>query len=109
MEGKIMEKVFLELVNIEVTYLDRILLTIPRLSVNQFDQIGIVGKNGTGKSTLLKLMAGRIPTEKGQINRFVDFAYFDQLNSPETKEVKYDLIGKLSIPKTKIENFSGES
>lgn len=102
-----MEKVCLELVNIEIAYLDRIVLTIPRLSVHQFDRIGIVGKNGAGKSTLLKLMAGKIQPEKGKINSFVDFAYFDQLNSPETKEIEYDLIGKLSIPKTALENFSG--
>lgn len=102
-----MEKVCLALENIEVSFLDRLVLSISNLSIHQFDRIGIVGKNGAGKSTLLKLMAGQIQPEKGHIRRFTDFAYFDQLASPINREVNYELIGKLSIPQTEIENFSG--
>lgn len=61
-----MEKVCLELENIELFYFDRLVLNIPRLTVHQFDRIGIVGKNGAGKSTLLKLMNGQIKPEKGR-------------------------------------------
>ncbi|YCA41609.1 ABC-F type ribosomal protection protein [Bacillus sp. JZ8] len=102
-----MEKVCLELKNIELPFLDKIVLDIPRLAVHQFDRIGIVGKNGGGKSTLLKLMAGQITPDKGQVNRFANFAYFDQLTTPVEKEVDYELLGKLSIPQTDIENLSG--
>lgn len=45
-----MEK-FFELENIELTYLDKEILKIERLAVHQFDLIGIVGKNGAGKSS----------------------------------------------------------
>lgn len=102
-----MEKVCLESENIELSFLDRLVLTIPRLAVHQFDRIGIVGKNGAGKSTLLKLINGQIKPENGHVKRFVDFAYFDQLASPDERKVDHDLIGKLSIPQTPIENFSG--
>jgi macrolide transport system ATP-binding/permease protein len=102
-----MEKVCLELENIELSYLDKLVLDIPRLAVHQFDRIGIVGKNGVGKSTLLKLMYGQIKPDKGNVYRLVDFAYFDQLSSPVEKEVDYELVGKLSIPQTDIENLSG--
>lgn len=102
-----MEKVYLELENIEVSYLDRLVLSIPRLTVYQFDRIGIVGKNGAGKSTLLKLMNGQIKPDKGHVKGLVDFAYFDQLSQPIDQEVDYELAGKLSIPKTDIEHFSG--
>ncbi|WP_096271517.1 Msr family ABC-F type ribosomal protection protein [Paucisalibacillus globulus] len=102
-----MEKVCLEIENLELSFLDEIVLRIPRLAVHQFDRIGIVGKNGAGKSTLLKLMNGQIRPEKGHIKQFADFAYFDQLSSPEEGEVEHDLLGKLSIPKTNIDKFSG--
>jgi macrolide transport system ATP-binding/permease protein len=102
-----MEKVCLELENIELSFLDRVVINIPRLAVHQFDRIGVVGKNGSGKSTLLKLMEGQINPEKGQVKRFADFAYFDQLASPVEREIDFELMGKLSIPQTGIENFSG--
>ncbi|WP_047981869.1 Msr family ABC-F type ribosomal protection protein [Ornithinibacillus contaminans] len=102
-----MEKVCLELENIELTFLDEVILAIPRLAVHQFDRIGIVGKNGAGKSTLLKLMNGQLKPDQGQVRRFADFAYFDQLTSPVEDEIEYELRGKLAIPKTEIANFSG--
>ncbi|HWO95458.1 MAG TPA: ABC-F type ribosomal protection protein [Bacillus sp. (in: firmicutes)] len=102
-----MEKVCLELKNIELSLLDQLVLDIPRLAVHQFDRIGIVGKNGVGKSTLLKLMDGQIRPDKGQVNRFIDFAYFDQLAAPVEREIDYELVGNLSIPQTEMENLSG--
>ncbi|PAE26078.1 Msr family ABC-F type ribosomal protection protein [Bacillus sp. 7894-2] len=102
-----MENVLFELKNIEVSYLDRVVLNIPRLAVHQFDRIGIVGKNGAGKSTLLKLMAEQIKPEKGLVNSFADFAYFDQLSAPDESEIDYKLAGQLAIPDTEIESLSG--
>ncbi|MGG0717288.1 Msr family ABC-F type ribosomal protection protein [Robertmurraya massiliosenegalensis] len=102
-----MEKVCLKLKNIELSFLDKLVFTIPRLAVHQFDRIGIVGKNGVGKSTLLKLMVGQITPEKGEVNRFIEFAYFDQISAPENGEVDPELFGKLSIPQTDLTNFSG--
>ena len=77
-----METLTLECSNIEVCFQDRIVLSIPSLSVYQFDRIGIVGGNGQGKSTLLKIMNGTIQPSKGKVKRFAKFGYFDQLGQP---------------------------
>ena len=49
------------------------------MRILQQDKIAIVGKNGTGKSTLLKLLLGQMDVDSGKIKRG-DFkiGYFDQ-------------------------------
>lgn len=39
------------------------------LSINEKEQIGLVGRNGTGKSTFLKLLTGELAPESGRINK----------------------------------------
>jgi ABC transport system ATP-binding/permease protein len=47
------------------------------------DKIGIIGPNGVGKSTLLKLLLGDLEPQEGQIRRGTNLqvAYFDQLRA----------------------------
>ncbi len=47
------------------------------------DRIGILGKNGSGKSTFLKLLVGEIEPDEGRIARgkTIEFSYFDQNRS----------------------------
>ncbi len=39
------------------------------VQINKGDRVGLVGVNGTGKSTLLKIMAGEIEQDPGIVNR----------------------------------------
>ncbi|AWF97710.1 ABC transporter ATPase [Clavibacter michiganensis subsp. insidiosus] len=39
------------------------------IGVNEGDRIGIVGRNGDGKSTLLSLLAGRLEPDSGRVTR----------------------------------------
>lgn len=39
------------------------------LGINAGDRIGVVGRNGDGKSTLLALLAGRLEADSGQVTR----------------------------------------
>jgi ATP-binding cassette subfamily F protein uup len=50
-------------------FADRPLFQSISFSIQEGDKIGIVGVNGTGKSTLLKLVAGLEPADQGQILR----------------------------------------
>lgn len=51
--------------NISKSYADRQLFSGLSFSIEQGDRIGVVGVNGTGKSTLLKILAGREKTDLG--------------------------------------------
>ena len=53
--------------NIYKSYSEKILLDGVSLNITDTDKIGIIGVNGTGKSTLLKIIAGVEEFDKGNI------------------------------------------
>lgn len=53
--------------NVSKSYTERMLLDEVSLGINEGDRIGIIGINGTGKSTLLKLLAGLEEPDAGTI------------------------------------------
>jgi ATP-binding cassette subfamily F protein uup len=50
------------------------------VGVSDGDRIGIVGRNGDGKSTLMRILAGRIEPDSGRVTmqRGLDIGYLDQ-------------------------------
>jgi ATP-binding cassette subfamily F protein 3 len=48
--------------------------------INERDRIGLVGDNGTGKSTLMKMIAGLMPADEGEVigARDLTFGYLPQ-------------------------------
>ena len=58
----------------------RILLDEVSLGVGEGERIGIVGRNGDGKTTLLNLMAGRVAPDSGRVSqsRGLHIGYLDQ-------------------------------
>ncbi|WP_123302853.1 ABC-F family ATP-binding cassette domain-containing protein [Bogoriella caseilytica] len=48
---------------------DRVLLESVTLGVDEGDRIGVVGRNGDGKSTLLRLLAGTSEPDAGRVTR----------------------------------------
>ena len=53
--------------NIRKSYTEKPLITDVSISIHDTDKIGFVGVNGTGKSTLLKIVAGEMEAEGGSI------------------------------------------
>jgi len=70
----------LDIKNIAFGYDQHMLIQNFSLRVQRGDRIGLVGNNGVGKSTLLKLMLGEIEPNAGTIKRGtnVHLGYFDQ-------------------------------
>ena len=59
---------------------DRVLLSDFYYNFSRFEKMGIVGNNGTGKSTFIKMLLGLVPVDSGRfdIGDTVTFGYFSQ-------------------------------
>lgn len=55
--------------NMTKSYTDRILFNNVNFSIEEGEKIGVIGVNGTGKSTLLKIVAGLEDTELGTVTK----------------------------------------
>lgn len=58
---------FLQVENLTKSYGDRILFADVTFGVNEGEKIGIIAKNGTGKSTLLNIISQRESADSGKI------------------------------------------
>ncbi len=69
------------------------------LRIDDDDRIGLLGSNGNGKSTLAKLIAGRMPAMDGRVRRLhrMEVAYFaqHQLDELNPAQSAYDHIREL--------------
>ena len=70
----------LTLEHVSKSFTDRMLFDDISLGINEGDKIGVIGINGTGKSTLLKIIAGELEADSGTITRgkTVQIAYLPQ-------------------------------
>lgn len=71
----------LSLENIVHYVQDRCLLNIDNLKIFEGDRIGVVGRNGVGKSTLLGIMAGTVEPDAGRVIRNGACSYLPQLEA----------------------------
>jgi len=66
------------------------------LKINKKDRIGLLGSNGSGKSTFLKILLGEVALKEGslKIRQELEFSYFDQLRNDlkDTKPIKKILV-----------------
>ena len=74
----------LEINNLDFSYPDTLILDDFSYTFKKGEKCGIVGKNGTGKTTLLKLLIGEILPNAGKIipGLTVQFGYFAQDGLP---------------------------
>ncbi len=55
--------------NIYLQYGGRVLFDHINLVISDRDKVGLVGRNGAGKSTFLKIIAGEVTPDEGSVTR----------------------------------------
>ncbi len=84
-----------ELTHVSYVWQQQVLVKDFSLTVLRGDKVGLIGRNGVGKTTLLKIILGQLKPNTGKVRlgTNVQIAYFDQLRA------------KLDPEKTVIENL----
>jgi ATP-binding cassette subfamily F protein uup len=70
----------LEIKNISKSYGEKVLLDDFTYLFNRFEKVGLIGRNGTGKTTLLDIITGLTMQDKGTVERgeTIVFGYYRQ-------------------------------
>ena len=76
-------KICAEFFNVHKSFAEKTILEGFNIRITRGDRIGILGKNGSGKSTFLKLLIGELTPDQGKVKRQknVRISYFDQKRS----------------------------
>mgnify|MGYP000867423586 FL=1 len=92
-------KIVVEALGISHGYKDNPLIKDFSINVMRGDHIGFIGPNGTGKTTLLKILLGKLKPDHGEVKTGtkIEIAYFDQLRE------------QLDLEKTVQENLAAGS
>lgn len=83
---------------LHLEYPTRIIFDRVTIGLDEGDRIGIVGRNGDGKSTLLRMLAGRLEPDGGRVTRRggVTLAMLDQADELDgTRTVHQTVIGEI--------------
>ena len=80
--------------NIKKSFGERTLIKNGSFFVDNKDKIGIVGDNGTGKTTLIRMILGEETIDAGSVNisKNIKIGYLSQLNKADNTNSLYEEI-----------------
>lgn len=78
--------------NLTFGYIDRILFSNVDFKIENTDRVGLIGANGTGKTTLFKLITGELSPDEGGIvrGRDIKLGYMEQYISGDSHQSVYE-------------------
>lgn len=85
-------------------YGDRLILDVSNFEILDGDRIGIVGQNGAGKTTMLKILMKNIEPDEGQCFLTDSYSYISQIED-EIGECEESKVKKLFDAPNKYEEF----
>ena len=76
-------KIVAELENVSKAYGERVIVRDFSATLLRGDKVGLIGSNGVGKTTLLRLILGELPPDSGTVRNGsnLQVAYFDQMRA----------------------------
>lgn len=92
------------------TYVEKVLLDKASFSIQEKERVGLIGVNGTGKSTLLKIIAGLETADAGAITTSNDYTIGFLSQQPELVEtytVMEQIFSKESQTNNVIKQYEG--
>ncbi len=80
--------------NLNKYYGNNHILKSATLLINEKERVGLVGANGTGKTTLLNCISGQLEYDSGEITKAasLSLAYLEQLPSPRQELTAWDIV-----------------
>ncbi len=96
-----------ELNNVKKYFGDRLILEIDDLKIYSEDNIGIVGVNGVGKTTLINILSKRLKPDEGYVKLHRRYGYVSQLEDSKSKIISGELASKFGIKTAWNDNMSG--
>ncbi|MFH4904661.1 ABC-F type ribosomal protection protein Msr(A) [Staphylococcus cohnii] len=105
-----MEKYTIKFKQIKHKLTDFRSLNIENLYAYQFEKIALIGGNGTGKTTLLNMIAQKTKPESGTVETDGEIQYFEQLNMDVENDFNTldgSLMSELHIPMHTTDSMSG--
>lgn len=87
-EGQRSGNLVAEVKNVSFAYEDRSIVSDFSTSIFRGDKVGIIGPNGVGKTTLLRILLGKLKPQAGSVRTGtnLEIAYFDQLREQLDEE-----------------------
>lgn len=94
--------------NLTLTFGDNTLLNNANFFIDEKEKVGLIGRNGSGKSSLLKIIAGILSPDQGEITskKNIRIAYLPQEPDFNSAETIFDAVSDgMSEVRKKIQTF----